>query len=53
MLKKVISYIEKNKILQDGDSVLLGVSGGADSVCMLHVLYSLREKYLAYRSGNA
>ena len=45
MLKKVISYIEKNKILQDGDSVLLGVSGGADSVCMLHVLYSLREKY--------
>ena len=45
MLKKVISYIEKNKILQDRDSVLLGVSGGADSVCMLHVLYSLREKY--------
>ena len=45
MLKKVISYIEKNKILQDGDSVLLGVSGGADSVCMLHVLYRLREKY--------
>lgn len=45
MLKKVISYIGKNKILQDGDSVLLGVSGGADSVCMLHVLYSLREKY--------
>ena len=45
MLKKVISYIEKKKILQDGDSVLLGVSGGADSVCMLHVLYSLREKY--------
>ena len=45
MLKKVISYIEKNKILQDGDSVLLGVSGGADSVCMLNVLYSLREKY--------
>ncbi|WP_296964746.1 tRNA lysidine(34) synthetase TilS [uncultured Eubacterium sp.] len=41
----MISYIEKNKILQDGDSVLLGVSGGADSVCMLHVLYSLREKY--------
>lgn len=44
MLKKVISYIEKNKILQDGDSVLLGVSGGADSVCNATCVVQLKRK---------
>lgn len=38
MVKKVLNFIKENNMLQDGDSVVLGVSGGADSICMLYVL---------------
>ena len=38
MKNKVLNFINKNKILQYGDSVILGVSGGADSICMLYLL---------------
>lgn len=44
MMKKVLDYVNKNNILEHGDSVILGVSGGADSVCMLHLLNSLKEE---------
>ena len=43
MMKKVLDYVNKNKMLEHGDSVILGVSGGADSVCMLHLLNSIKE----------
>ncbi len=43
MMKKVLDFVTKNNILQHGDSVILGVSGGADSVCMLYLLNSLKE----------
>lgn len=38
MEKKVLKFIEENKMLQCGDSVVLGVSGGADSLCLLVLL---------------
>ncbi len=44
MIQKVLKYIRDNQILEYGDSVVLGVSGGADSICLLHVLYTLKEK---------
>ena len=44
MIKKVRDFIRKNKLVKKGDSVVLGVSGGADSICMLNVLEELREK---------
>lgn len=45
MIKEVVEYIEKNNMLQHGDKVVVGVSGGADSVCLLNVLYEIRKKY--------
>lgn len=41
----VIKTIEKNSLLQNVKSILLGFSGGADSSVLFDVLLSLREKY--------
>jgi len=38
MEKKVINYINEEKILMAGDHVLIGVSGGADSLALLYFL---------------
>lgn len=37
--------MEKNHMLDTGDHVILGVSGGADSMCLLFVLKNLAPKY--------
>jgi tRNA(Ile)-lysidine synthase len=44
LLDKVIKTISDNKLINDGDSAVTALSGGPDSVCLLHVLYSLRGK---------
>ncbi|MDR1410026.1 MAG: tRNA lysidine(34) synthetase TilS [Oscillospiraceae bacterium] len=36
--------IARHMLIMPDDSVLAGVSGGADSLCMLHILTQLREK---------
>ena len=38
MKKQVFDYIEKHHMLTAGDTVVVGVSGGADSVCLLYLL---------------
>lgn len=45
MINKVYNFVSQNKILEYGDSVILGVSGGADSICMLHVLHELKDRF--------
>lgn len=44
MLKKVEEFIKINKMISPGDRVVAGVSGGADSVCLLDVLNHLSGK---------
>ena len=41
---KVLSYCRRHKMFQTGDRVVLGVSGGADSICLLFVLLALQEQ---------
>ncbi len=45
ILNKVLNYIDAHKLIIPGDSLICAVSGGADSVCMLDILVSLKEKF--------
>lgn len=44
MLKKMKRTIDKFNMIAPGDKILVGVSGGPDSVALLHGLWSLREE---------
>lgn len=41
--QKVLQYIKEYQMFQKGDTVILGLSGGADSVCLFLVLESLQK----------
>ena len=43
-LKKVYEYIQKNKLIKESEHIIVGLSGGADSVCLLHILHSLSNR---------
>ena len=40
----VLDYIKKNNLINQNDKVLVAVSGGPDSICLLNILYNLKEK---------
>lgn len=44
MIRKVERFMRENQMTAPGDSLIVGVSGGADSVCLLYILWSLRRK---------
>lgn len=44
MIKKVERFIIDNNMIEENEKVLVALSGGPDSICLLHILYKLREK---------
>lgn len=44
MKEKVLKTINTHSLIESGESILIGVSGGPDSVCLLHILHSMSQK---------
>ena len=44
MEEKVLKTIQKYKLIESGDKIIVAVSGGPDSMCLLDVLRKLKEK---------
>jgi len=45
VLRQVQDTIEEHDLLAPGDQAVVGLSGGPDSLCLLHVLNRLRQTY--------
>lgn len=45
MIEKVLQFVKENNMLKKKDKVVLGVSGGADSICLFFVMLRLKEIY--------
>ena len=52
MKKKVLDFIREQHMVEEGDGVLAAVSGGADSVCLLFLLCSMREELAVRLAGS-
>ncbi|MDP2952150.1 MAG: tRNA lysidine(34) synthetase TilS [Chloroflexota bacterium] len=43
LARRVLAFIQEHHLLPSGEKVVVGVSGGPDSLCLLHLLLELRE----------
>ena len=46
MNQKVLETIRKYSLIEDGDKIVLGVSGGPDSISMLNILKEIKEEQI-------
>ena len=44
LTERIYQFIATHQLLTKGDVVLVAVSGGPDSIALLHILYTLREQ---------
>lgn len=43
-IERFYDFIKEKELLAKGDAVCVGISGGADSVCLLQLLYEIADK---------
>ena len=44
ILNKIKQTLTEYNMINEGDSIIVGLSGGADSVCLTHSLWSLKDE---------
>lgn len=42
--RRVLNFVRKHRLVQAGQKLLVAVSGGPDSVCLLHILVELQKE---------
>jgi len=45
ILEKIENTIKAHRLINKGDKVLIGVSGGPDSVCLLDLFFKIKDRY--------
>ena len=44
MRDKILQTIKENNLIKKGEKIILGISGGPDSVCLFNILYDLKKE---------
>ncbi|HNR65760.1 MAG TPA: tRNA lysidine(34) synthetase TilS, partial [Atribacterota bacterium] len=45
LIRKVLKTIEKYSMIEKGDMIILAISGGPDSTCLLDILNQIKEQF--------